>query len=107
MVPQNDSVFWPRNSPNCDKPKSATLQWPFPSISTFSSLRSLKIKDVYNMLVTAVPVSIELPGSVTKIHYNTIWFWADKVCVYKLLMTTDIPHLMQQIRSRKSVATQE
>jgi len=59
-----------------------------------SSLRSLvKITVVYNMLVTMVLLSIELQfklsGSVIKFHYITLCFMADKLCVYKLLLTTD------------------
>jgi hypothetical protein len=64
------------------------------------------------MLVTTVLLSTELnfklPGTVITIHYISIWLWANlNVCVYKLLMTTDTPHLMQQTRSRKSVASQD
>ena len=54
------SFLFTRKIPNCDNPKSATLQWPSPSIRISSNLRSLQIKDVYNMLVTTVRSSTAL-----------------------------------------------
>ena len=53
-MPPNASILRPSKTPNFDNPKSATLQYTSPSIRTLSNLRSLQIKDVYNMLVTAV-----------------------------------------------------
>ena len=56
-MPPQASILRPSKTPNFDKPKSATLQCPSPSIRMLSNLMSLQIKDVYSMLVTTVLLS--------------------------------------------------
>jgi hypothetical protein len=100
------SILRTWKTPSCDKLKSATPQWPSLSTSASSSLRSLQIKHVHNTLVTTLlsSTALKLNQSVRAItiHNVTNSFRAQKT----ILMTTDTPHHMQQICSRRSASSE-